>query len=67
VQQCNIHILLSTCLTAFSDLLYTTATCLGHTSWPSSESYKFGRCVQRMWQLAIDKLAEILFLLHYII
>jgi len=42
-----------TSCTVFLYLLYTT-TCFGRFSWPSSGSYKFGRSVQRMWQLVFD-------------
>ena len=33
--------------------LYTTATCFGYLSWPSSGSYKFAH-VQRIWEHVID-------------
>lgn len=42
-----------TSCTVFLYSLYTT-TCFGRISWPSSGNYKFGRSLQRMWQLVID-------------
>jgi hypothetical protein len=43
----------TTC-TMFLYLLYKTPTCFGHITWSPSRSYKFGRRVQRIWQLVID-------------
>jgi hypothetical protein len=34
--------------------LLQNPTYFGHTSWPSSGSYRFGRNVQRIWQLVMD-------------